>query len=188
MYFTLTAHNLYTTYPSEIFELYLDFIKFTIDRFIYPSCLKHTQEFPNNCIKYSPKLYFPLIFPSVELATFQETNGYTAKAIIMNSTGLTNKMQLKSGQFLHIIKWKRHCDSYRQMRELDINFFTGTLQRELQYAGYQITDMDRAMTDWNRGNRKRDLELWFPIPTHKNIFCTKILVQFPWVLTLPPKN
>lgn len=33
------------------------------------------------------------------------------------------------------------------MRELDINFFTGTLQRELQYAGYQITDMDRAMTD-----------------------------------------
>lgn len=33
MHFTLIAHlNLYTTYPSEIFELYLDFIKFTINK------------------------------------------------------------------------------------------------------------------------------------------------------------
>ena len=43
MYFTLTAHlNLYTTYPSEICELYLDFIKLTIDKIdSHTQVLKH---------------------------------------------------------------------------------------------------------------------------------------------------
>lgn len=85
-----------------MFEPY--FIKFTIDevRFTCPSCLQHILNLSNNCIKYPPpKIYFPLTFASVELATFQKTNGYTASGYRNNEHQvhyevLTNKMQLKS--------------------------------------------------------------------------------------------
>lgn len=106
MYFILIVYlNLYTTYLSKIFEAYL--IKFTIDeaRFTHPSYLKHILNLSNNCIKYpTQKMYFPLMFASIELTTFQKTNGYTASGYYNNEQRvhyavLTNIMQLKSDCF-----------------------------------------------------------------------------------------
>lgn len=44
MYFTLMTHLNYSKFSLEIFDLYLDLIKFTVEevKLTYPNCSKHT--------------------------------------------------------------------------------------------------------------------------------------------------